>query len=109
MELDFRVCRYSFGYGADVSHYPFSGGVHHSDDLIYLFPHRSDGSKLSAADTKIAKMMVDVWTSFATDGVPKLDQIQNSVDDLSPVNWKPFNGKNERNSDIFTISSLFNY
>lgn len=87
----------SFGYGSDVSHYPFAGGVHHSDDLIYLFPHRPDAPKLNAADTLMAKMMVDMWTSFAIDGVPKVTEIQN---DLKPVNWKPFNGEHELNFNI---------
>lgn len=85
-----------FGYGADVSYYPFSGGVHHSDDLIYLFPHPSDAAKLNAADTKMAEMMVDMWTSFAIDGIPKIRQGQSAPDNknpMNPVDWKPFMGK----------------
>lgn len=77
-----------FGYGADVSHYPFVGGVHHSDDLIYLFPDPPDVAKLNAADTEIAQMLVDLWTSFAIHGVPRLPQSESI-----PFDWKPFDGE----------------
>lgn len=46
---------------------PFYDGVHHGDDLFYLFPMNK---QLNAADTKIAKLFVDFWTSFAIDGAP---------------------------------------
>lgn len=87
-----------FGYGDDVSRYPFSGGVHHSDDLIYLFPDPPDVTKLNAADTRIAQTMVDLWTSFAINGVPKLPQMQNKLNTnetvpLVPLDWKPFEGE----------------
>lgn len=80
-----------------MSHYPFLGGVHHSDDLIYLFPDPPDVAKLNAADTKIAQRMVDLWTSFATNGIPKLPQIQNATNkqiSLYSLDWKPFLGEN---------------
>ena len=86
------LCNIRFGYGADVSHYPFSGGVHHSDDLIYLFPYPPNNSKLNAADMKIAKNMVDLWTSFASNGIPTVTETQNSADNKRAPNWKPFNG-----------------
>ncbi|XP_055530491.1 glutactin-like [Wyeomyia smithii] len=59
-----------FGYGKDTSHYPFSGGVHHSDENIYLFPYPDKVANLNQADTEISEMMLDLWTSFAIDGVP---------------------------------------
>ncbi|KAJ6647575.1 Glutactin, partial [Pseudolycoriella hygida] len=59
-----------FGYGADTSHYPFKGGIHHSNDNIYVFPYPSFASKLNGRDTIMAKTMVDFWTSFATNGRP---------------------------------------
>ncbi|GAB0089471.1 hypothetical protein DMENIID0001_040140 [Sergentomyia squamirostris] len=65
-----------FGYGEDTSKYPFEGGVAHSDDNLYLFPWPSNASKLNEKDTKIAQKMVDLWTSFAIDGVPTSSQIE---------------------------------
>lgn len=59
-----------FGYGADTSHYPFDGGIHHSNDNIYIFPWPEFVSKLNAQDTEMAKRMVKLWTSFAITGVP---------------------------------------
>lgn len=55
-----------FGYELDNSHYPFNGGVHHSNDNIYLFATHS----LQGEDTLMAQHMVDLWTSFAITGVP---------------------------------------
>uniref|UniRef100_A0A182KDQ7 Carboxylic ester hydrolase n=1 Tax=Anopheles christyi TaxID=43041 RepID=A0A182KDQ7_9DIPT len=71
-----------FGYGADTSHYPFGGGVHHSDDKQYLFPYPpGNPDKLNEKDTAMAILMVDLWTSFATDGVPKSEHLT--------VPWNP--------------------
>jgi len=55
-----------FGYELDNSHYPFNGGVHHSNDNIYLFATHP----LQGEDTLMAHNMVDLWTSFAITGVP---------------------------------------
>ena len=68
--VDYRGEFTRFGYGADTSHYPFDGGVHHSNDNIYLFPWPPNVSKLNAKDTEMAKKMVKLWTSFAISGVP---------------------------------------
>uniref|UniRef100_A0A182T224 Carboxylic ester hydrolase n=1 Tax=Anopheles maculatus TaxID=74869 RepID=A0A182T224_9DIPT len=65
-----------FGYGSDTSHYPFDGGVHHSNDKLYLFPYppgRPD--TLNEKDTAMAKLMVDLWTSFASEGIPASDHL----------------------------------
>lgn len=59
-----------FGYGADTSQYPFGGGVHHSNDNLYVFPYPSFASNLNERDTIMAKTMVDFWTSFAATGTP---------------------------------------
>uniref|UniRef100_A0A182TFS5 Carboxylic ester hydrolase n=1 Tax=Anopheles melas TaxID=34690 RepID=A0A182TFS5_9DIPT len=65
-----------FGYGNDTSHYPFGGGVHHSDDKLYLFPYPpGKPDALNERDTAMAKLMVDLWTSFAAEGVPKSDRL----------------------------------
>lgn len=69
-----------FGYGNDVSHYPFDGGVHHSNDNIYLFPSPPEVANLNEADTQMAKKMVHIWTTFITNGFPDLN---------STVDWLP--------------------
>lgn len=79
-----------------MSRYPFLGGVHHSDDLIYLFPDPPNVAKLNAADTKIAQTLVDLWASFAIDGIPKLPQMQSESiekNEMVPFDWKPFEGE----------------
>lgn len=63
-----------FGYGRDTSKYPFDGGVHHSDDNIYMYPYPHPN--LNEEDTKMAQRMVDLWTSFVIDGVPKAGDVQ---------------------------------
>uniref|UniRef100_A0A182QPB8 Carboxylic ester hydrolase n=1 Tax=Anopheles farauti TaxID=69004 RepID=A0A182QPB8_9DIPT len=69
--FDYQGQHTRFGYGANTSHYPFKGGAHHSDDNIYIFPYPNDVTTLNAADTMMSETMVDLWTSFAIDGVPK--------------------------------------
>uniref|UniRef100_A0A0K8VHK1 Carboxylic ester hydrolase n=1 Tax=Bactrocera latifrons TaxID=174628 RepID=A0A0K8VHK1_BACLA len=65
-----------FGYELGNSQYPFEGGVHHSNDNIYVFATH----KLNAYDTRIAKKMVDLWYSFIADGVPRVaDQPELSI------------------------------
>ncbi|XP_055534127.1 glutactin-like [Wyeomyia smithii] len=62
-----------FGYGFDVSQFPFTGGVHHTNDLLYLFPYPAEASQLNEADSQMAKRTVDLWTSFAIEGVPSAE------------------------------------
>ncbi|XP_055528035.1 glutactin-like [Wyeomyia smithii] len=73
-----------FGYGVNISHYPYEGGIYHSDENIYLFPHPAEMTELNAADTRMSETMVDLWTSFAIDGVPQSANVQEwpSVDSL---------------------------
>lgn len=73
--FDYRGEHTRFGFGVDVNQLPFDGGVHHNDDLMYLFPYPPKASKLNDADTTIAKRVVDLWTSFACDGVPKAEGV----------------------------------
>lgn len=70
--FDYRGEHTRFGYGADTSHYPFEGGVHHSNDNIYVFPWPEFVSQLNPQDTEMAKKMVKLWATFATNGVPSL-------------------------------------
>ncbi|XP_058463528.1 glutactin-like [Malaya genurostris] len=65
-----------FGYGQNTSHYPYGGGVHHSNENIYLFPYPEAVTKLNAVDSKMSEIMVDLWTSFAIEGVPKSTNVQ---------------------------------
>lgn len=74
-----RAYLYSFDYEGkfssfkndfNSSHYPFFNGVHHSDENIYLFPYPNYATELNAKDRKIAKTMIELWTSFAMAGVP---------------------------------------
>lgn len=95
-----------FGYGEDTSHYPFSGGVSHSDELHYLFPYPPDDVNLNEEDTKIAQLMVDLWTSFAISGIPGTSQRQ---DETSGVEWEPFSGYSSNFSQTSTEFTLLQY
>ncbi|XP_067612788.1 glutactin-like isoform X2 [Eurosta solidaginis] len=66
--FDYEGAQTNFGFDTGNSQYPFNGGVHHTDDLLYLFPMKP----LNTADTEMAKKMVALWTSFAMTGAPKL-------------------------------------
>uniref|UniRef100_A0A1I8NNU3 carboxylesterase n=1 Tax=Stomoxys calcitrans TaxID=35570 RepID=A0A1I8NNU3_STOCA len=81
--LDYEGQHTRFGYGFSTEHYPFNGGVHHSDDNLYLFSTHS----LNKRDTKVSQNMVELWTSFAITGIPKLHcgpKIVSMQDDLGP-------------------------
>lgn len=66
----------------------FYNGVHHGDDLFYLFPlHMIKNGKLNGADEKIARLFVDFWTSFAINSVPRSNYF--------PNNWPPLKSKIE--------------
>lgn len=51
--------------------FPYKGAVQHEDDLQYLFPLK----QMNADDEKMAKLMVQLWTSFAIDGVPRAKEV----------------------------------
>ncbi|XP_077292738.1 glutactin-like [Arctopsyche grandis] len=67
--LDYRGEHTRFGDGTYITKCPFDGGVHHSNDLLYLFPYPYT-RPLNKQDTKIAKLLTDLWTSFAINGKP---------------------------------------
>ncbi|GAB0089472.1 Carboxylic ester hydrolase [Sergentomyia squamirostris] len=73
--FDYKGQYSRFGYGEDVNKYPFDGGVGHSDENIYLFPWPKSAANLNDADTRIARKLVDLWTSFAIDGVPYAPEV----------------------------------
>ncbi|ETN61524.1 glutactin [Anopheles darlingi] len=62
---------YNFSANQDLQ-YPYPNNSFHAEDLFYLFPL---GQRLNQQDTEMAKMMVDLWTSFATRGVPTARQL----------------------------------
>uniref|UniRef100_A0A182Y732 Carboxylesterase type B domain-containing protein n=1 Tax=Anopheles stephensi TaxID=30069 RepID=A0A182Y732_ANOST len=82
--FDYRGEHTRFGYDQDIRHIPFDGGVHHTNDLLYLFPYPPTAAHLNEQDTAMAKRMVDLWTSFIVDGVPKSADLPH---------WPPFNRK----------------
>lgn len=92
MPGSFRIYRFSndyfrFGYGQNTSNYPFDGGVHHSNDYIYLFPYPASVANLNEADTEMAKKMVHLWTSFALNGRPDV------LDAEDGFEWEPVTSK----------------
>lgn len=73
-----NVYLYSFDYSSSLARekdhfvpFPYVGAVEHEDDLQYLFPMK----QMNADDVKMAKLMVQLWTSFAIDGVPRANEI----------------------------------
>lgn len=68
---------YNFGYRgalnmATIGEIKGNTGVTHGDDVLYLFPVTSTftttNANFTAGDEKISRLMVDFWTSFATNG-----------------------------------------
>ncbi|XP_054731971.1 glutactin-like [Anastrepha obliqua] len=66
--FDYAGEKTNFGFDLGNSQYPFNGGVHHTDELLYLFPTK----ELNVLDTEVSKKMVALWVSFAITGVPKV-------------------------------------
>ncbi|XP_067648468.1 glutactin isoform X2 [Eurosta solidaginis] len=75
---------YSFDYMGEYNRYrdldedtnmqsAFKAGVSLTDENIYLFPYPDHVTKLSPPDKTVAKRMVDLWTSFVTNGNPLSD------------------------------------
>lgn len=55
-------------------------GITHGDELTSLF--KSDilnPRKLNLRDTKVSKLMVDIWTKFATEELPTIDGTINGI------------------------------
>nr|XP_019524887.2 glutactin-like [Aedes albopictus] len=73
-----NIYLYSFDYSSSLTKekkmfvpFPYKGAVQHEDDLQYLFPLK----QMNADDEKMAKLMVQLWTSFAIDGVPRAKEV----------------------------------
>lgn len=58
----------SLTYGLPLDS-PFFSGVQHGDESFYLFPF----VPLNEQDTYMAMIMIDMWTSFAINGIPSSD------------------------------------
>lgn len=64
-----------FSYSPNALDWPFPNGIHHANELIYLFPYPETVTQLNAKDRQMASYMVDLWTSFAETGVPNSKRI----------------------------------
>ncbi|XP_055691178.1 uncharacterized protein LOC129794451 [Lutzomyia longipalpis] len=93
------------GYGEDTSKYPFEGGVAHSDDNIYLFPWPKEVANLNEEDTKFSQTVVDLWTSFATNGVPSSPEIPEWLPMETPIG--PYLHLNHPSSVAFDFREEF--
>ncbi|XP_058123504.1 esterase E4-like [Anopheles ziemanni] len=72
-----QVYLYNFDYVGPPSPvtpgfpYPFPNTVGHGDELKFLFPM----NELNEEHTKMANIMVDLWTSFAIAGIPQAENV----------------------------------
>ncbi|XP_046590304.1 esterase E4-like [Neodiprion lecontei] len=78
---------YSYHGGSPVNH-----GVAHADELLYLLPgpkswYGPTDWEYSDADWKMVDTMVQLWTSFATTGVPA------TLDSDDSTIWSPFSSR----------------
>nr|CAD7197945.1 unnamed protein product [Timema douglasi] len=55
----------------------FIKGVCHGDDLGYLFTSKLNSGHLdpSTPEMKVLSLMVELWTSFARDGIPRAEKV----------------------------------
>ncbi|XP_032786528.2 venom carboxylesterase-6 [Daphnia magna] len=60
----------------------------HSEELYLMFSHILLPRLRSAKDIKVSNMLLDLWTSFAADGIPRSD--------LVPGDWIPTTENNPR-------------
>ncbi|XP_033228530.1 esterase E4-like [Belonocnema kinseyi] len=95
---------YSFGYLSLNMSKIFSKfdikdplGVAHAEDLSYLFP-KENLKEISKNDEKILKLMIDLWTSFAINGKPTSDQLDD------PNLWLPY----AKNRSFLQIGNMLN-
>ncbi|XP_043467738.1 juvenile hormone esterase-like [Leptopilina heterotoma] len=99
---------YNFGYRGALSMAAIGGikgnsGVTHGDDILYLFPITSTftttNSNFTGGDEKISRLMVDFWTSFATNGRPTSNEIPNA--NL----WQPYSATSASHIQIGNIKN----
>lgn len=82
--------RGSYSWTSDITHNNKDLGITHGDPDIYLFPQSSTDLGLpynveqTRCDLKIRNVMVDMYTSFACNGVP----VSNHLSD--PSLWPPY-------------------
>ncbi|XP_043467864.1 juvenile hormone esterase-like [Leptopilina heterotoma] len=112
---------YNFGYRGSVSLSTKYGdrrnlGVSHQDELLYLFPinyesFKTTNGNFSQVDEKISRIMVDFWTSFATNGKPTSNELLNSNlwQAYSPSTTAHIQIGNVRNNRDPTVSMSKNY
>ncbi|XP_051164616.1 juvenile hormone esterase-like [Leptopilina boulardi] len=87
------VYLYMFGYRGESSYTNVdygideNVGVHHADDLFYLFSGEHSKS-ITDKDKYIIDLMVDLWTSFAINGIPTSGKLADSN------MWKPYSTAN---------------
>ncbi|XP_046591857.1 esterase FE4-like [Neodiprion lecontei] len=86
----------TFDYRGTFSHsYPLSNGntenwgAAHGDELLYLIPGPREtfgppGSEYNEADMKVIDAVVELWTSFATNGLPTTAALNDNAI------WEPF-------------------
>jgi len=65
--------------------YPFKNGVHHADEIFMLFNYEI----LNEEDTKVAKVMIDLWTSFGATGKPSVTN-QTDIKPLKKGEYGPY-------------------
>ncbi|XP_058827003.1 glutactin-like [Topomyia yanbarensis] len=72
------VYLYTFDYSNLLTHmnstiyFPYEAAVHHAADLYYLFPWNTLNNE---GDIKMVKIMTQLWTSFASSGVPQAELV----------------------------------
>ncbi|XP_051154447.1 uncharacterized protein LOC127277388 [Leptopilina boulardi] len=100
---------YNFGYRGTLNMAAIGGikdntGVSHGDDILYLFPITSvtfvtTNANFTGNDEKISRIMVDFWTSFATNGKPTSNELPNS--NL----WQPYSSITNAHIQIGNINN----
>ncbi|XP_032784694.2 venom carboxylesterase-6 [Daphnia magna] len=50
-------------------------GVAHADEILLMFPNYLMPRLSHPNDLKVSKMLLDLWTSFAADGIPQSDDV----------------------------------
>ncbi|XP_057380572.1 carboxylic ester hydrolase-like [Daphnia carinata] len=63
-------------------------GVSHADELLLMFPSLLMPRISNPNDLKVSKMLLDLWTSFAKDGIPQSEDVVDK--------WLPTTHEQER-------------
>ncbi|XP_050539459.1 juvenile hormone esterase-like isoform X2 [Daktulosphaira vitifoliae] len=73
-------------------------GVSHNDELTSLFNMGNNAPDLNPADTAVSKIVIDIWTQFATTGNPTINGKENGSE------WPKYDPT--KDSIILNISSV---